>query len=501
MNRIEQLRNRISEIDARLDAILAADQLDEAAQTEHDALVAEREATKTKLAKAIEVENGRIARDKEAKELDNQIEIVETALASRPRGTGQKTKAATDPAATKIHTDTEGRVTGFMEPTDEEVTLRFGESRDAQVVLSRREQRRLHNGILKRAGYQPWGEFKSFSEFVQAGFNGHQTNAFRDRVGKHYAVVQGMSEGVGQDGGYLVMPEFATGIIDRIYGNDLWGRTDNYSVTGNQMTFLANAETSRVAGSRAGGMRGYWLAEGASLTKSKPTFREVTVKLVKLGVLVYLTDELVSDGGGILNQYVSRKANEEFNFMLGDSLINGTGVGQPLGVLNAPSLLSIAKETGQAANTIVPENCEKMYARFYPPNVGNMVWTHNVDIRPQLNLMTLTVGTGGVPVFMPMNSMSEAPHGSLLNRPLLPTEFNATLGTQGDIIAADFGQILSINKGGVAQAVSMHVEFLTDQLALRFILRVNATPWETAALTPFKGSNTQSSFITLDSRA
>jgi HK97 family phage major capsid protein len=31
-----------------------------------------------------------------------------------------------------------------------------------------------------------------------------------------------MSEGVGSDGGYTVMPEFANGIIDRVYSNDLW---------------------------------------------------------------------------------------------------------------------------------------------------------------------------------------------------------------------------------------------------------------------------------------
>jgi len=62
------------------------------------------------------------------------------------------------------------------------------------------------------------------------------------------------------------------------------------------------------------------------------------------------------------------------------------------------------------------------------------------------------------------------------------------------------GQVLSISKGGVAQAVSMHVEFLTDQLALRFTMRMNACPWENSPITPFKGSNTQSSFVTLGAR-
>lgn len=403
-------------------------------------------------------------------------------------------------------TDEQGRVVSFVEQTDEEVTLNFTDSNDALRRQSYALQKRADWARLKRAGYQPCGkggQFKDFSDFVRLGFKGHQTLAFQEKLQKHYlAIPDGMSEAVGSDGGYLVMPEFAQGIIDRVYANDLWSRTDNYTVTGNNMTFNVNAETSRANGSRHGGLRGYWMdGEGSTITSSKPTFRQVSLRLMKLGVLVYLTQELIDDGGAALQQYVARKAAEEFNFLIGDSLINGTGVGQPLGILNAPSLVSIAKESGQAAATLVPENIEKMYARFFAPNISRMVWTHNQDIRPQLDLMTLTIGTGGAAVYLPPGGMADAPHGMLRGRPLLPTEFNATLGTQGDLIAADFGQILSISKGGIMQAASIHVEFLTDQLALRFIMRLNAQPWESAPITPYKGTaNTQSNFVVLDTR-
>jgi hypothetical protein len=106
--------------------------------------------------------------------------------------------------------------------------------------------------------------------------------------------------------------------------------------------------------------------------------------------------------------------------------------------------------------------------------------------------MTLGIGAAGVVDLHAAGRPERAPYGDLLmGRPMQPTEFNATLGTQGDLIAADLGQILSISKGGVAQAVSMHVQFLTDQLALRFILRLNAGPWENAPITPYKGTATR----------
>ena len=412
---------------------------------------------------------------------------------------GRKVKPG---AAAAVRTDDEGRVTATMEDADEELTIRFGEGRDAQVRRSYVQQKRANAKFLKSSGYKPWGEFKSFGEFIQAGFEGHQTHGFGDRVRKHYLAVNGMSEGVGSDGGYTVMPEFASGIVDRVYSNDLWSRTDNYSVSGNNLTFLCNAETSRATGSRHGGMRGYWLGEGGTITSSKPTLREVTLRLAKLGVVVYLTQELIDDGGFALQQYVTRKASEEFQFMIGDGLINGTGVGQPLGILNFPCLVSVAKESGQLAATFETENVVKMQSRFYAPNDSSSVWLHNQDIGPELHTMTIGVGTGGQVTYMPPGGMSSAPYATLQGRPMVATEFNATLGTQGDIIKADLGQILSISKGGVAQAVSMHVQFLTDQLALRFIMRLNAGPWESAPITPYKGTaNTQSNFVTLDSRS
>lgn len=352
--------------------------------------------------------------------------------------------------------------------------------------------------------YRPWGEFKSTADFVRAGLTGHGTHQFAERMQKHFSVskaISGMSDAVGADGGFTVIPEFSTQIYEKVYSNDLLTRTDNYTVGGNSMTFMANSETSRANGSRHGGLRGYWTAEGGTITSSNPGFRELQLKLQKLAVVVYLTDELLADTSVALEQYIARKAAEEFNFLVGDSLINGSGVGQPQGILSSPALVSVAKETGQAAATLTVENIAKMWSRMYAPSRANAVWYINQDIEPQLNLMSLGVGAAGVPVYLPAGGISGTPYATIYGRPVIATEFNSTLGTQGDIILADLGQYVTITKGGIAQAQSMHVEFLTDQTALRFIMRINGQTWENSPITPYKGTATQSSFVTLDTRA
>lgn len=500
MTRLNTLLETLRATDEKLDGILANDSLTETQQKEHDELLESR----AKTLKGIEAEKAALTRAQERQQLEAEFARIEPV---KPTPPPRKTQPDVPTGATKARLDSDGRVTSYYEPTDETVTLRFGNSPDAQRHLSFIEQRQRNAQALRESGYTTWGEFKSAKDFIRAGLDkdgrgGHGNHIFRDRLQKHYAAIQGMSEAVGSDGGYLVMPEFASGIMDRVYSNDLWSRTDNYTVSGNSMTFLANAETSRATGSRHGGLRGYWLGEGATKTDSKPTFRSITLKLNKLAVLVYLTDELLEDSAYALEQYIARKAAEEFNFMIGDALINGTGVGQPLGILTAPSLISVAKETGQAADTLITENIIKMWSRRYGPNTSRMVWLHNQDIDPQLHLMTIGVGTGGQVVYMPPGGLSSAPYATLMGRPMVQTEFNPTLGDQGDIILADMSQILSISKGGIQQAVSIHVEFLTDQTAVRFVMRLGATPWETAPVTPYKGTaNTQSNFVTLDARA
>ena len=415
--------------------------------------------------------------------------------------TGTVKSLAEKPDYSGIHKDPEGRVTGEWSDTDETVTIVTGRDDLEGPRASRRLKSQTAMKSLIRRGYQPWGEFKSLGDFVRSGFDGHQGSAFHDRCKSHFKAIQGMSETVGSDGGFTVMPEFNSKIFEHVYSNDLIAATDNYTVGGNNMTFLANAETSRANGSRHGGLRGYWTGEGQSITASKPAVREVQMKLQKLAVVVYLTDELISDGAQALEQFVTRKAADEFNFMIGDALFNGDGIGKPLGILNAPSLLAIAAEGGQSASTIVASNIIKMQNRFFAPHFGNANWYLNQDCMQQLMQMTLSTGTySGQLVYMPPTGLSSSPYGTLAGRPLKPIEFAGTLGSQGDITLADLGQVLSISKGGIAQAVSMHVEFLTDQLALRFTMRMNATPWENSPITPFKGTNTQSSFVCIAAR-
>ncbi|MCA9013870.1 MAG: phage major capsid protein [Planctomycetaceae bacterium] len=395
------------------------------------------------------------------------------------------------PDMSGIHHDELGRLSGYWE----------SEERHTNPISLNKSHSRSSRKFP--VGYKPFSEFQSFGEFIRCGFKDRsEVIAKTKKSWGMCKAIQGMSEIVGADGGIAILPEFHEKILTRIYQNDIFSRTDHYQVAGNNMTFPTDPESSRAHGSRAGGLRAYWVGEGDPLTGTSPKLGETTLKLNKLAVLVYLTEELINDNGMALESYVNKKVTEEMEFMLGESIFNGNGVGKPLGLMQSAARVTVPKESGQAANTIVAENILNMWSRMRASSRKSAAWFINQDTEPQLHQMSLGVSTaGGQLVYMPPTGLAGASYATLMGRPVIPTEFNETLGTEGDILLASLDDYITISKGGIEQAESMHVEFLTDQLALRFIMRIDGKPWETQPLTPFKGTATQSSFVTLATRA
>ena len=314
----------------------------------------------------------------------------------------------------------------------------------------------------------------------------------------------GLNETVPSEGGFLVQTDFSNQLLqDLVATEDLANRCRRIQISGNANGMKINGvdETSRAA-TRSGGIIGYWKAEAAQKTASKPKFRQIELNLHKLIGLCYATDELLADASA-LEGFIRSAFVDEFRFLRNDAIINGTGAGQPLGILNAGCLVQVAKETGQKADTIVAENIVKMYARMFASSRSNAVWLINQDIEPQLFTMSLAVGTGGVPIYMPAGGLSGQPYATLFGRPVIAVEQCPTLGDLGDIIFADLNGYILAEKGGIESAMSIHVKFDYDESVFRFVMRLDGQPVRASALTPYKGgaSNTLSHFVALAERA
>lgn len=308
------------------------------------------------------------------------------------------------------------------------------------------------------------------------------------------------TEGVGADGGYAVPPDFRTEIMEKVMGEEsLIGRTDQMTTTGNSITFPKDETTPWQS---SGGILAYWESEASQLTQSKVALESSTLKTNKLTALVPVSEELLEDAPS-LDGYLRRKVPQKFDYKLQNALLEGTGAGEPLGILNAGCTVSIAKESGQSADTLVFANIVNMWSRMYAPCRSRAVWHINQDVEPQLLQMTLEGTSSSVPAYMPANGLAGSPYATLMGRPVIPLQGCNTLGDKGDIYLCDWSQYLTVVKaGGIRTDVSIHLYFDYDMTAFRFVMRVTGQPWWRTYITPASGStNYLSCFVTLDARA
>ena len=343
-------------------------------------------------------------------------------------------------------------------------------------------------------------EWRNLGEFLGAVYKAEATGNVDRRLTESRQM--GLNEGVPSEGGFLVQTDHSNQLLKRAYETGaLASRVNKFSVGANSngMTINAVDEDSRVAGSRWGGVQAYWLHEGGAKTPSQPSFRQMELKLKKLIGLCYATDELLQDTTA-LESIIGQAFSEEFAFMLDDAIFQGNGVGQPLGILGHPATVGVAPEAGQVANTVIFENIVNMWSRMWVRSRGNAIWAINQDIEPQLYTMSLAVGTGGVPVYMPAGGASASPYATLMGRPVVPIEQASSLGNIGDISLLDLSQYLLIDKAGMQSASSIHVRFVNDETTFRFVYRVDGQPAWNAALTPANGNNTLSPFVQLNDR-
>jgi HK97 family phage major capsid protein len=225
----------------------------------------------------------------------------------------------------------------------------------------------------------------------------------------------------------------------------------------------------------------------------KPLFRRVSTEFGKCVALWYTTEEMLADIGA-LDQIAAQELGDELRFMLEDSIINGTGAGQPLGILNSGALL-VQPTSGGGAGTIKTPDVFGIFSKLMSGAIARgACWLCHPSVFPQL--FSMAVGT--VPVFVP-TSVANAPFGTLLGLPIVPVEQCAPLGTLGDLLAVDLSQYVVIDNGAPRTTQSVHIRFLAGEVAFRTTLRVNGQPFPAAPVTAYKGGGSQSAFVAFTS--
>lgn len=358
------------------------------------------------------------------------------------------------------------------------------------------------------------GGFRSLGEFASAVHNACTLNATVDsRLVRNDA--SGANETTGADGGYLVPPDYAAGVIDLIQEQSiLLPQARRVTIAGNRLIEAYLVESKRDDGHRHGGVLAYWKGEAQQYKASKPTFGERTTQLDKLTAICPVTEELLMDEPAI-ESTLDTKVAQEFAWKADAAIFGGSGSGSmPLGMVmptTNTALVTVDKESGQAAGTVNVQNILKMWNRMPAQCRANAKWYINQDL--ELQLMQLMMGTDtvatsdsgvtvsfGGPLWLPAGAYGNE-NGKLLGRDVIPLEQAAAVGAVGDIAFLDATQYLIVERAGINKQTSMHMYFDTDEVAFKFSWRVGGRPDWMTAITGANSTIARSPYVALAARA
>ena len=376
------------------------------------------------------------------------------------------------------------------------IDLRPGDVRGKKMALSYNED---------APGVKLDGQFRSFGEFIQTVWHNRLNGKYNVKglsdANKKMEIVNAYSTMVPDAGGFLVPEEYRSQVLMLgLEASIVMPRATIIPMSTQSLIFPTVDATSNVS-SVFGGIVVYRTEEGAEFVESQAKFGRVKLEATKQTALAYLHNETIRDSAGAVTASLGQMLPAAMAYNADIDFLTALGAGEPLGALAAgnPSLLVVAKETGQASATIVWENVLRMYSRMLPTSIANAVWLASPDTFMELATMALTVGTGGSAVWITDGHGS--PVLTLLGRPVIMTEKTpGVLGAQGDLSLVDFSYYLVGIRDALMVDTSDHVKFTSDQTTVRAIARNDGRPWLASPITPHNNGPTLSPFITLGAR-
>jgi HK97 family phage major capsid protein len=341
------------------------------------------------------------------------------------------------------------------------------------------------------AGRGDAGGFTDMGEFMGALYKKSRGEGYDARL-EPLQVRASVGETVPSEGGFAVPTMF----VDRALNENLEDTVllqlcDRQVMTTNEMTAPAFVDDNHST-TAPFGITWTMIAEAGSWGSLQGTpFRSMNLNARKAGALFLVSNEWLADASSGIRQRLENIWRASLRWFIEDLLWAGTGAGQPLGAIVGPGALSIPKETGQRADTILTENVVNMWARLRPGSHSRAIWCANASCFPNLATLSLSVGTGGAPISLLTTNqgagIAGAPATAMLGRPLYLSEHLPAIGDAGDLVLCDPLLYLLGDRQQIVLDASPHVRFESDQTVFRGSARIDGQPIYSAVLTPKNG--------------
>lgn len=331
---------------------------------------------------------------------------------------------------------------------------------------------------------------KSFGDFLLA-----IRRKDAKRLTQVYGSIKAMGEDSGVGGGYLVPEDYSNQLI-QLAGmtNQITQRVTQINVSTASGTYPSLDQfAAPTAGSGntafAAGVTSAVTAEAGTLTSTDATFEALQWRVHKVGGYSQASMELINDSPQSLEALLRSLFLMAVAAKTERNILRGTGVGEPLGILNSTAIINVTPGTNSAFTWV---DVAAMKSRFKAMN-GAPVWLIHPGVWP--DIYTMEIGTGGANAWVA--NMQAGVSNSINGYQIIESEHLPQDDNSGDVILADLSAYVLFRRSGLIIDYSEHVGFLTDQGTWRFTERVDGMPWlrYPVTLADPQGSYTVSPFV------
>jgi HK97 family phage major capsid protein len=342
-----------------------------------------------------------------------------------------------------------------------------------------------------------WKKFGNFLTAVKAAEKRAPDPRLSYFEGEKSLDSKDLAEGVGSTGGYLVPDEFVPSLMQEVAENSIVrSRAMVIPMGRRSIEVPALKQDGTTAGQPHwfGGMLAFWEAEAATMSETEPAFRNITLTAHELNAVTHVSNNLLADSAVSLAALLTGPRGfpgviawkEDYAFF------NGSGVGEPLGVLNAGATKGITRNT---SSTIKYDDLVNMLAAFMPSGKG--VWVASIAAKGELLKMAGPTATNFAGAYLWGNAEKGIPD-TLLGIPIIFSEKVPALGSKGDIGLYDFGHYYIGDRQSTTVESSEQVRWLKNQTSWKVTHRVDGQPWLNAPFTLADGATQISPFVVLN---
>lgn len=291
-----------------------------------------------------------------------------------------------------------------------------------------------------------------------------------------------MSEGVSAQGGYLVQPLLERQLVlAREKDNVIRGLASSLTVETNEIQ-LDQLGLATTAG---------WVAELATKPETTSmTLATVSAKVYTAAGLATISNQLLQDSNPSIDQLVTQDLAKRIVALEETAFLVGTGTGQPLGILETPSVpvQAITETTDPAASKSildkVLDGIAEVQQNWGQPSAIVMhprTWTAILKSRDSAGHYTIAprniIGAGYDPETA--RTYIQGPQQTLFGiEVVLSNRIPTNLGggtNESRIIIGDFKEALVLDRQGITVDESEHVLFTSNATVFRAEARVGFT--------------------------